>query len=149
MYTVVQSVQVVELWGKSFVLVKVQLRLLNALTLLRNLFWEVTSAIQEQVTVSHFLKTGLHKQPLKFAVEKKYSHKCVFRNIPLNLVLKSFRNTFEGVFLFSSKLKVTNTSFLKNTFTWLLSIFIFVWKFLEIYFKFFLKWCFIHFTRHH
>ena len=93
MYTVVQSVQVTELWGKSFVLVKVQLSFLNAfLTLLRNLFWEVTSAIQEQVTVSHFLKTGLHKQPLKFVVEKTYSHKCVFRNIPLNLVSKSFRN---------------------------------------------------------
>ena len=66
------------------------LSLLNALTLLRNLFWEVTSVIQEQysqaTTVPHFIKTGLHKQPLKSVVEKRYSHKCVFRNIPLNLV---------------------------------------------------------------
>ena len=74
------------------------LNLLNALALLRNLFWEVTSAIQEQysqaTTVPHFLKTGLHKQPLKFVVEKRCSHKCVFGNIHLKLVSKSFRNTF-------------------------------------------------------
>ena len=48
---------------------------LNALRLVRNLFWEVTSAIQEQyshaVIVPHFLKTGLHKQPLMFTVENK------------------------------------------------------------------------------
>ena len=59
------------------------LSVLNVLILLRNLFWEVTSAIQEQysqaTTVLHFLKTGL-------VVEKRCSHKCVFRNIPLKLV---------------------------------------------------------------
>ena len=50
------------------------LSLLNALTLLRNLFWELTSTIQEQYSqaakVPHFLKTGLHKQPLKLVAEK-------------------------------------------------------------------------------
>ena len=69
---------------------------LKASTLLRNLFWEVTSAIQEQYsqakTVLHFLKTSLHKQPLKFVVDKRSSHKCAFRNISLKLVSKSFRN---------------------------------------------------------
>ena len=39
-------------------------------------------------------------QPIKFVVEKRRSHKCVFRNILLKLVLKFFRNTFQGVFLF-------------------------------------------------
>ena len=47
---------------------------LNALTLLRKLFWEVTSAIQEEYSQAtegrHFFKTGLHKQSLKFVVEK-------------------------------------------------------------------------------
>ena len=51
---------------------------------------EVTYAMQEQysqaATVPHFLKTGLHTQPLKFFVEKRCSHKCDFRNIPLKLV---------------------------------------------------------------
>ena len=48
---------------------------LNALKLTRNLFWKVTSGLQEQyskaITVPHFLKTGLHKQLLKFVVEIK------------------------------------------------------------------------------
>ena len=74
------------------------LKFLNALTLLRNLFCEVTSAIQEQysqgTTGPHFLKTGLHKQPLKFFVEKRCSHKRVFKNIPLKLVSKSFSKIF-------------------------------------------------------
>ena len=74
------------------------LSFLNVLTLLRILLWEVTSAIQEKysqaTTVLHFLKTGLNKQPLKFVVEKRCSQKFVFRNIPLKLVPKSFRNTF-------------------------------------------------------
>ena len=56
------------------------LSLLIALKLLRNLFWEVTSAIQEQysqaTTVPHFYQNRrLHKQPLKFVVEKSCSHK--------------------------------------------------------------------------
>ena len=45
-----------------------RLFLLKALTLLRNLFWEVTSAIQEQYSkaaiVPHFVITGPQKQPL-------------------------------------------------------------------------------------
>ena len=63
------------------------LSLLNMLILL----WKVTSTTQDQyqqaATVLHFLKTGLF-------VEKSCSQKCVFRNISLKLVSKSFRNTF-------------------------------------------------------
>ena len=48
------------------------------------MFWEVTSAIQEQYSqatiVPHFVITGLHKHPLKFVVEERCSRKCVFRN---------------------------------------------------------------------
>ena len=96
------------------------LSLLNALTLLRKLFWEVSSAIQEQysqaTTIPHFHKAGLHKQPLKYVVEKRCSHKCVcgFWNIPLNPVSKSFGYNFQGVYPLSWKLKGTNTYFLTN-----------------------------------
>ena len=58
------------------------LSLLNVLTLLRNLFFYARTIFTSNKTVQHFLKKGLHKQPLKFVVEKWCSHKCVFRNIP-------------------------------------------------------------------
>ena len=49
--------------------------LLNALTLLTKLFWEVTSPIQEQysqaIIVPHFAITGLHIQRLQFVVEER------------------------------------------------------------------------------
>ena len=75
-----------------------RLSLVNPLTLLRHLFWEVTSVIQEQysqvTTVTHFFRTGRHKQSEKFAVEKRCSHKYVFTNTPLILVSKLLRNIF-------------------------------------------------------
>lgn len=75
-----------------------RLSLVNALTLLRHLFWEVNSVIQEQysqvTTVTHFFRTGLHKQSQKFVVEKRCSHKYVFTNTPLKLVSKLLRNIF-------------------------------------------------------
>ena len=51
------------------------LRLLNALILLKNLFWEVTSATQEQysqatTTIAHLFKTGIYKQSQKLLWKK-------------------------------------------------------------------------------
>ena len=59
--------------------------LLKASTLLRKLFWEVTSAIQEQysqaIIVPHFVITNRSSDAgTKICYGRKVIRKCVFRN---------------------------------------------------------------------
>ena len=73
--------------------------LFKALTLLRNLYREVTSVVKKQYSqatiVPHFIVKGLQKQPLKFVVEERCSRKClleIFFETSIKLFLeKAFR----------------------------------------------------------